>query len=248
MFRLMTGSKIRLYVDHDLASGQSIALTREQSNYLFAVMRLEAGTQVSLINSRDGEYLADIVVANKKNGILVCQDQVKPLLLPPDLWLMFAPVKKDRTAFIVEKATEMGVREIVPVMTDYTHFDRIRWDKMDLQAVEAAEQCGGTYVPGIEMMEKLSDVLANWPAERQILFCDESKVGEATSLKDLPVDKDASWAVLIGPEGGFSEAERDLLRAHPNTHAISLGPRILRADTAAIAALTLWQTQLGDWG
>lgn len=248
MFRLMTGSKIRLYVDHDLAPGQSIALTREQSNYLFAVMRLEAGTQVSLINSRDGEYLADIVVANKKNGILVCQEQVKPLLLPPDLWLMFAPVKKDRTSFIVEKATEMGVREIIPVMTEFTHFDRIRWDKMDLQAIEAAEQCGGTYVPGIEPMEKLSDVLANWATDRQILFCDESKVGEITSLKDLPADPDAPWAILIGPEGGFSEEERDVLRAHPNAHAISLGPRVLRAETAAIAALTLWQTQLGDWG
>ncbi|MGB0969263.1 MAG: 16S rRNA (uracil(1498)-N(3))-methyltransferase, partial [Halocynthiibacter sp.] len=224
------------------APGQSIALTREQSNYLFAVMRLEAGTQVSLINSRDGEYLADIVVANKKNGILVCQEQVKPLLLPPDLWLMFAPVKKDRTSFIVEKATEMGVREIIPVMTEFTHFDRIRWDKMDLQAIEAAEQCGGTYVPGIEPMEKLSDVLANWATDRQILFCDESKVGEITSLKDLPADPDAPWAILIGPEGGFSEEERDVLRAHPNAHAISLGPRVLRAETAAIAALTLWQT------
>ncbi|WP_107496902.1 16S rRNA (uracil(1498)-N(3))-methyltransferase [Thalassobius sp. I31.1] len=248
MFRLMTGAKIRLYVDHDLAPGQSIALTREQSNYLFAVMRLEAGTQVSLINSRDGEYLADIVVANKKNGILVCQDQVKPMLLPPDLWLVFAPVKKDRTSFIVEKATEMGVREIIPVMTDFTHFDRIRWDKMDLQAIEAAEQCGGTYVPGIEAMEKLSDVLATWPADRQILFCDESKVGQPTSLKDIPADPGAPWAILIGPEGGFSEDERATLQAHPNAHAISLGPRILRADTAVVAALTLWQAQLGDWG
>jgi len=247
MFRLMTGSKIRLYVDHDLTPGQSIALTRDQSNYLFAVMRLEAGTQVGLINSRDGEYLADAVVANKKNGILVCQDQVKPLLLPPDLWLMFAPVKKERTSFIVEKATEMGARKIVPVMTDYTHFDRIRWDKMQLQAIEAAEQCGGTYVPEVVEMEKLSDVLANWPADRQILFCDEAQVDQPTAVTDLPGGSDAPWAILIGPEGGFSEAERDSLRAHPNAHAISLGPRILRAETAAVAALTLWQAQLGDW-
>ncbi len=247
MFRLMTGAKIRLYVDHDLAPGQSIALTREQSNYLFAVMRLEAGTQVSLINSRDGEYLADIVVANKKNGILVCQDQVKPLLLPPDLWLVFAPVKKDRTSFIVEKATEMGVRRLVPAMTDYTHFDRIRWDKMELQAIEAAEQCGGTYVPELAEMEKLSDLLADWPADRQILFCDESLAGGSSALMG-GLAKDQPWAIVIGPEGGFSEAERDALRNHPNAHAISLGPRILRAETAAIAAMTLWQAQLGDWG
>jgi len=247
MFRLMTGAKIRLYVDHDLAPGQSIALTREQSNYLFAVMRLEAGTQVSLINSRDGEYLADIVVANKKSGILVCQEQVKPLLLPPDLWLVFAPVKKDRTSFIVEKATEMGVRRLVPAMTEYTHFDRIRWDKMELQAIEAAEQCGGTYVPELAEMEKLSDLLADWPVDRQILFCDESLAGSSPALMG-GLAKDQPWAIVIGPEGGFSEAERDALRNHPSAHAISLGPRILRAETAAIAAMTLWQAQLGDWG
>lgn len=240
----MTGAKIRLYVNHDLAPGQSIALTREQSNYLFAVMRLAVGVQVSLINGRDGEFLSEVVVANKKNGILVCGDQVKPLQMPPDLWLLFAPVKKDRTSYIVEKATEMGVRRIVPVMTEYTHSDRIRWDKMQLQVVEATEQCGGTFVPEIAELEKLPDVLASWPDDRQLLYCDETLAGAAATLTGAGPGK---WAILIGPEGGFSDTERKAIAALPNATRISLGPRILRAETAAVAALALWQAQFGDW-
>ena len=236
-------SKVRLYVDHPLGAAQSVPLSREQANYLFAVMRLPVGTVLSLINSRDGEWDAEIASGNKRGGILVCQAQTKPLQMPPDLWLMFAPIKKARTDFIVEKATEMGAARIIPVQTDYTQGDRLRQDKLQAHALEACEQCGGTFVPDVTELTKLATLLDTWPADRKILFCDEALVGQPI---DLPTDK-SPWAILIGPEGGFSDAERATLNAHPNAHAITLGPRILRADTAAVAALTLWQHRLGDW-
>jgi len=236
-------SKVRLYVDHPLGAAQSVPLTREQANYLFAVMRLPVGTVLSLINSRDGEWDAQIASGNKRGGILLCQSQTKPLQMPPDLWLLFAPIKKARTDFIVEKATEMGAARIMPVQTDFTQGDRLRQDKLQAHALEACEQCGGTYVPEVTDLTKLGTLLDTWPADRKILFCDEALVGQPTTL---PADK-SPWAILIGPEGGFSEAERTRLNAHPNAHAVPLGPRILRADTAAVAALTLWQMHLGDW-
>lgn len=238
-------SKVRLFVDHPLGEGQSVPLNRDQANYLFAVMRLPKGTILSLINSRDGEWDAEVVEANKRAGILVCRSQTRDLQLPPDVWLLFAPIKKDRTAFIVEKATELGAAKIVPVQTDFTQSaNRIKREKLQAHAVEATEQCGGTFVPDVSDIQKLTEVLDTWPADRNILFCDETMLDEANKMDDLPK---GAWAIVIGPEGGFSEAERTLLREHPQSHSISLGPRILRADTAAVAALTLWQQALGDW-
>ncbi|MEL6691366.1 MAG: RsmE family RNA methyltransferase, partial [Pseudomonadota bacterium] len=158
-------------------------------------------------------------------------------------WLLFAPIKKDRTDFIVEKAAELGAARILPVQTDFTQGERIRQDRLQAHAVAAAEQCGGTYVPEVAPLTKLSQVLADWPADRKLMFCDEAAEGG-----DLPRASDGagtSWAIVIGPEGGFSDAERATLRALG--HTVSLGPRILRADTAAVAAMTLWQSQLGDW-
>jgi len=152
-------------------------------------------------------------------------------------------VPDPRTDFIVEKATELGAAKIIPVQTDYTQGDRLRQDKLQAHALEATEQCGGTFVPEVTELTKLATLLDNWPSDRKILFCDEARVGQPV---DLPKDK-APWAILIGPEGGFSEPERKALNAHPNAHAVALGPRILRADTAAVAALTLWQEHLGDW-
>ena len=238
-------SKVRLYVDHPLGEGQSVPLTREQANYLFAVMRLPKGTVLSLINGRDGEWDAEVIESNKRGGILVCQAQTKPLQPPPDVWLLFAPIKKDRTAFIVEKATELGVARMIPIQTDFTQSaNRIKRDKLQAHAVEATEQCGGTSVPEVAELQKLSDALDHWPAERHILFCDEAKLDETHTLENLPK---GPWAIFIGPEGGFSDAERTRLCDHPQSHTISLGPRILRADTAAVAALTLWQNAMGDW-
>ncbi|AVW92836.1 16S rRNA (uracil(1498)-N(3))-methyltransferase [Celeribacter baekdonensis] len=237
-------AKIRLYVDHPLAEGQSIPLERDQAHYLFGVMRQAEGSYVALFNARDGEYVAEITQAGKRGGELTCRVQTKPLQLPPDLWLLFAPIKKARTDFIVEKATEMGAKRIVPVQTEFTNSERIRQDRLQAHAVEAAEQCGGTYVPEVADLHRLDRMLAEWDPERQIMFCDESLVGAAEALGDV---KGGKWAILIGPEGGFSDAERKRLHALPFTHAVSLGPRILRADTAAVAALTVWQTLLGDW-
>ncbi|MFY0619583.1 16S rRNA (uracil(1498)-N(3))-methyltransferase [Shimia sp.] len=240
----MKQAKVRLYVEQALGEGQTIPLTKEQAHYLFGVMRMAAGDPVLLFNGRDGEWRCCVTIANKRNGELLCEVQTKPLQMPPDLWLCFAPIKKARTDFIVEKAAEMGAARIVPISTDFTNSERIRQDRLQAHAVEAAEQCGGTYVPEVAELIRLERLLADWPEGRQLMFCDESEVGSA---KRLAATDGGSWAILIGPEGGFSESERARLRALPFAHVVSLGPRILRADTAAVAAMTLWQQAVGDW-
>ncbi|SMX45837.1 16S rRNA (uracil(1498)-N(3))-methyltransferase [Actibacterium lipolyticum] len=238
-------AKIRLYVEHPVGQGQTILLDRDQAHYLFGVMRLTVGAEILVFDGQNGEWLAEVVEAGKRGGALECKAQTKPLQLPPDLWLLFAPIKKARTDFIVEKAAEMGAARICPVQTDFTNSERIRRDRLQAHAVEAAEQCGGTYVPEVAELAKLDRILADWPEDRQLMFCDESLVGARAALSAEKADK---WAILIGPEGGFSEAERKRLHAMPQATAVSLGPRILRADTAAVAAMTLWQSTLGDWG
>ena len=236
-------SVIRLYVDHPLVAGQSVPLTVEQSHYLFRVMRKGVGEKLEVFNGVDGEWSAEIIQAGRKSGILLCRNMSRPLLLPPDLWLMFAPLKKSRSNFIVEKATEMGASQIIPIKTDFTNLERIRQDSLQIQAVEAAEQCGGTYVPPVSDLQKLSNVLDVWD-DRKIMFCDETFAGKPVDLSHSP----GPWAILIGPEGGFSTAERKRLGEMAQVHRMALGPRILRAETAAIAALTLWQSKMGDWG
>lgn len=240
----MKDSKIRLYVEHPLGKEQTVPLNRDQAHYLFGVMRQKIGAHLSLFNGSDGEWRAEVVQAGKRAGELLCIAQTKPLQMPPDLWLLFAPIKKARTDFIVEKATEMGAAKIVPVQTNFTNAERIRQDRLQAHAVEAAEQCGGTYVPEVTDLKKLERVLTDWPDDRQLMFCDEAEVGSA---KRLGAVKGGKWAILIGPEGGFSETERARLLALPFTHVVALGPRILRADTAVVAALTIWQQELGDW-
>ena len=239
----MKQAKVRLFVEQPLGKGQTVLMDRDQANYLFNVMRMGPGDLVALFNGRDGEFTAEVVEAGKRKGVLLCQRQSKPLQLPPDLWLCFAPIKKARTDFIVEKAAEMGAAVIQPMQTEFTNSERIRRDRLQAHAVEAAEQCGGTYVPELRELERLDKLLTIWPEDRQIMFCDEALVGAKEVLGQVGGDK---WAIFIGPEGGFSEAERAKLR--DMGHAVSLGPRILRADTAAVAALTIWQQHLGDWG
>lgn len=241
----MAISKVRLYVEHPLGPGQSVALTQDQSHYLFNVMRLTRGDSLCVFNGRDGEWRADVEQVSKRNGLLIADVQTAAQQEPPDLWLIFAPIKKARTDFIVEKAAEMGAARIMPVQTDYTNADRIRRDRLQAHAVEAAEQCGGTFVPPVDDLQKLGRLLDEWPEDRHLVFCDESLVGARASLMSAP--KAGSWAILIGPEGGFSPAERIRLKERPFVTQISLGPRILRADTAAVAAMTLWQSTLGDW-
>ncbi len=236
--------KIRLYVDHPLGDGQTVPLERDQAHYLFGVMRQQTGARVALFNGKDGEWVAEVTQAGKRGGELLCQEQTKPLQMPPDLWLLFAPIKKARTDFIVEKAAEMGAARIMPIQTEFTNSERIRQDRLQAHAVEAAEQCGGTYVPEVTELQKLDRLLTDWPEDRHLMFCDEAEAGQA---RDLAAANPGKWAILIGPEGGFSPAERKRLHALPFAHVVSLGPRILRADTAAVAALTVWQQALGDW-
>ncbi len=206
-------------------------------------MRLKQGGGVLLFNGRDGEWWSEVVTASKRGGLLICVEKSAPQAALPDLWLMFAPVKKTRTDFIVEKAVEMGVARILPVQTEYTNAERIRRDRLQAHAIEAAEQCGATYVPEVAELAKLDRVLRDWPKERHIMFCDEALAGNGVEL----LSRNGAWAVLIGPEGGFSDNERNQLAKIEQSHAVALGPRKLRADTAAVAALTIWQRTLGDW-
>ncbi|MEM7686878.1 MAG: 16S rRNA (uracil(1498)-N(3))-methyltransferase [Pseudomonadota bacterium] len=239
-------AKIRLYVEADLGPGQQVALERDQAHYLFTVMRQEAGGHVLLFNGRDGEWQAGIVEAGKRGGLLMCDVQTSEQRDAPDLWLCFAPIKKARTDFIAEKACEMGARRLVPVFTQHTNSERIKGDRLQAHAIEAAEQCGITSVPDVAEPVTLDRLLSDWPEERQILFCDET--GPRPPAGDVLRNAEPGpWAILIGPEGGFSTDEAARLHGMPMAHAVSLGPRILRADTAAVAALTIWQSVLGDW-
>jgi len=238
-------AKIRLFVDADLGVGQSLSLPRDQAHYITGVMRQKTGAMIAVFNGRDGEWQAELVEAGKRRAVLVCRTLSKAQTTPPDLWLYFAPIKKARTDFIVEKAAELGVARICPVQTAFTNSERIRQDRLQAHAVEAAEQCGEVFVPPVEALQKLDAVLENWPDDRKLLFCDETLVDAATA--GLLGDKGEKWAIVIGPEGGFSDKEIERLRGMPATRPISLGPRVLRADTAAVAAITLWQNALGDW-
>lgn len=207
-------------------------------------MRQAPGDEVLVFNGRDGEWLTRIDRLAKRNGDLTPLRQSAPQLNPPDLWLVFAPIKKARTDFIVEKAAEMGAARILPVQTDHTNSERIRQDRLQAHAIEAAEQCGGTFVPQVADLTPLSRLLDGWDAGRRILWADEALAGPAQVLDGLAR---GPWAILVGPEGGWSESERKRLSGMDCVTRIALGPRILRADTAVVASLALWQAALGDW-
>lgn len=236
-------AKIRLYVDQPLGQEQPVALSQSQAHYLANVLRKGWGTPVALFNSRDGEWLAELAEIGRRGAVAICQALAVPQRMPPDLWLVFAPIKKARTDFIVEKATELGAARILPVQTEFTNSERIRQDRLQAHAVEAAEQCGGTFVPEVAELQPLARLLDQWPEGRALIFADES-LSDQSCATNLPA---APAAILIGPEGGFSDSERKRLRTMENVYSIALGPRILRADTASVAALTLWQSQQGDW-
>ena len=236
-------AKIRLYVDQPLGLGQAVRLSPDQAHYLVGVMRLTAGAPVLLFNGKDGEWRAILAEVAKRGAVAVCQAETRPQTLPPDLWLVFAPIKKARTDFIVEKAVELGVRRILPVQTRHTNSERIRQDRLQAHAVEAAEQCRATFVPEVADLQPLDRLLSSWPETRALYWCDEDAIGQPASIAGSP----GPAAILIGPEGGFSADEGAKLRTMPQVHPLSLGPRILRADTAAVAAITLWQARHGDW-
>ena len=237
-------SKTRLFVNQPLVEGQSVSLGEKQAHYLYKVMRKEVGSNILLFNGKSGEWVSRISDLGKNYGCLNCIEKTNEQSNPPNLWLLFSPLKKTRTDFVVEKATEMGVAKIVPISTDFTSASRIKKERLQSHAIEAAEQCGATYVPTVTPLENLDHKLSNWPADRYLLFCDEKKIGHPVDTQNLPFGK---WAVLIGPEGGFSDRERLLIKTQPNAIPFSLGPRILRADTAVVAALAILQKNVGDW-
>lgn len=240
----MAGPIVRLYVDQPLGAGQAVALTEAAANYLFNVMRMTVGDHVHLFNGKDGEWDTEIAETGKRRGITICRDLAVPQGAAPDLWLLFAPVKKERTNFIVEKAVELGVAKIMPVTTRRMNSERIRQDKQQAHAIEAAEQCDATWVPEVTELQPLEKLLANWPAERRIYWADEARVGQPAAW---PGTIGGPAAILIGPEGGFTPEERARLSDLAFVTPVALGPRILRAETAALAAITLWQSRFGDW-
>jgi 16S rRNA (uracil1498-N3)-methyltransferase len=239
------GGKVRLFVEAPLAAGVELALDRDQAHYLFGVMRLGAGAAVAVFNGADGEWRAAVAEAGKR-GRLRVEARTAAQRVPPDLWLVFAPLKKARTDFVVEKATELGAARIQPVFTQHTNAERLRPERLRRIAVEAAEQCGETHVPGIAEPERLDRLLDGWEAGRRLMFCDERREARPAA-EALGAAGPGPWAVLVGPEGGFAPGEAERLRGLPFVVAASLGPRVLRADTAAVAALALWQSVLGDW-
>jgi 16S rRNA (uracil1498-N3)-methyltransferase len=237
---------IRLFIPHDLAAGAELALDPGQSRYLAAVMRQGVGDEVLLFNGRDGEWRAAISAVTKRAVAVRAERLERPQAVGPDLDLVIALVKRGRLETIVEKAAELGARRVRPVVTERTNADRARTDRLSAIATEAAEQTGRLDVPAIVEPVKLEALIAGWEPGRRLLFCDEA--GDARPiLQALAGETAGPWAVLIGPEGGFSPQERERLRALDYATPASLGPRILRADTAAISALTLWQAALGDW-
>ncbi len=237
----------RVFVDQPLGTGGTVVLDKAGCHYLVTVMRLKAGDAVRLFNGRDGEWLAQMQEAGRKRCSLQVTEFLAPPAPPPDIDYVFAPLKSARLDYIAQKATEMGARRIRPVFTDHTVPKRVRVDRLQANAIEAAEQCNLVFVPEVEEARPLADVLASWPRERHIIYCDEA-AAVSNPIEALKAVPEGPLAVLIGPEGGFSERERAMLRGMTDiVHPISLGPRIMRADTAGVAALALVQAVLGDW-
>jgi len=227
----------RLFVDQMLAQGLSLTV---DGNYLRAVLRLVAGDRVKLLDDRTGEWLAEIVEGGKKRVTLTVGERLRTRESVPDLWLLFAPIKRGRIDWLVEKATELGVARLLPVLTRRTIVERLNLDRLRAHAIEAAEQCERTALPALAEPQKLDALLRDWPAGRILYFADEGG-GEPFSPAPGPA------AILIGPEGGFTEEERANIRAVTVARPVSLGPRILRSDTAALAAISLWMAAAGDW-
>ena len=237
---------IRLFVDHPLSPGAPVQLEPDQGRYLTTVMRKGVGDAVRLFNGRDGEWQAAITQAGKRSCVLQVGEQTGAQIESPDVELIVALVKRNRLETIIEKAAELGCRRVRLVVTRYTQADHARVDRLQAIATEASEQTGRLDVPAIVAPEKLDTMLDAWSPGRRLMFCDEG--GDvALALEALDPAGPAGWSILIGPEGGFSPDERARLRGLDFVTPVGLGPRILRADTAAISALTLWQAKLGDW-
>jgi len=236
---------IRLFVTASLADGAAVELGQEQTHYLKNVMRLREGEAVALFNGGDGEFRARLESFGKRTARLLVEERLRAQAAEPDLWLVFAPIKRARIDYLIEKATELGASALVPVITRHTNVERLNLERLRAHAIEAAEQSERLTVPRIDEPRAFDDVLGAWDKSRRIMLCDESGTAPRASVA-LANQSAASWAVLIGPEGGFAETELDALRKLPFVLPVSLGPRILRADTAALAGLAVLQALRGE--
>ena len=232
----------RLFVDTPLGADATPVIDGPAAHYLLNVMRLKAGDPILLFDNISGEWLAVVADVAKRSLTLRIESQMRAIEQVPDLWLCFAPVKKARLDWIIEKATELGVARLQPVITERTIVERVKRERLEAQIIEACEQCGRTALPTLAEPVKLPQLLKDWPADRTLLFADEAG-GSPLATVDAPPPA----AILTGPEGGFTPRERELLIGTAAVRRIALGPRILRAETAAIAAVSLWMAQHGDW-
>lgn len=242
----------RIFTAGDLGAGLSVVLERQQSHYLTHVMRLNEGDAVALFNGRDGEWRAAIAETARHAVTLRCETQARPQQGEPDVWLAFAPLKKSRVDFVVEKATELGASRLIPVFTRHTAAERVNHDRLRAHAVEAAEQCERLSVPEVADAVTLERLLADWPDGRPLFVLDETGGGRPIAAAMAEWHRQDGTAaprhgILIGPEGGFSFNELDALRKLAFVTPVGVGPRILRAETAALAALSCWQALVGDW-
>jgi len=239
----------RLFVEAPLAQEAQVDLDRGQTNYIRNVLRLPQGAEILAFNGRDGEWRAAVSAANRKAVALIAKEMIRPQPAAFDLHYLFAPLKHARLDYMVQKAVEMGAGQLRPVLTRRTQAERLNLDRMRANAIEAAEQCGILSIPDIAPPMRLESLLGGWGPERLLVFCDEDAPARnpLEALRPLAAEKPRPLAILIGPEGGFDQQERDALLALPQVVRLSLGPRILRADTAAVAALALVQAKLGDW-
>ncbi len=235
----------RLYIDVPLFEGAQIDLPKDQIHYLANVLRMKEGGSLRVFNGRDGEWRADISEITKRCAALIVSEQLRTPVPVPDVWLCFTPIRKHRNSFILEKATELGVARLQPVLTHRTQFGKINLGKMSAQIIEAAEQTERLCLPDLKDPMTLDQLLEGWDPARALIMADEG--GDCPPALEVMQNMDGPAALMIGPEGGFSPQERERLRSHTFVHPVSLGPRILRADTAALSLLTLWQAAQGDW-
>ncbi|QRM54440.1 16S rRNA (uracil(1498)-N(3))-methyltransferase [Sinorhizobium sp. BG8] len=236
----------RLFVEGALHDGAALEATKEQFHYLANVLRIEEGTSILAFNGRDGEWRAEISLPTRKRLMMTAVEQVRPQPAPSDLHYLFAPLKVGRLDYLVQKAVEMGAGVLRPVMTQHVQGKITSLERLQANVIEAAEQCGILSIPDVMPPQKLTDLLSDWPRDRRIVFCDEGHESQ-NPVPVLQAIAERKLALLIGPEGGFSDEERQLLRSLDYVTAIPLGPRILRADTAAVAAMAVLQATVGDW-
>lgn len=230
-----------------MAAGTHLPLERDQANYLLNVLRLQDGADVLVFNGRDGEWRARLAQTGKKTAELILDTQARAQEPASDIHYLFAPLKHARLDYMVQKAVEMGAARLRPVLTRRTQAHRVNTERMSANVIEAAEQCGILTLPPVDEPVSLERLLANWPQDRVLIFCDEdAPAGDPVAQLRAQIQRPAKAAVLIGPEGGFDAGERALLMGMEQTIAMTLGPRILRADTAAVAAMTLVQAAIGD--